>query len=267
MSSVSRFLFGGSTSKQQSSSKPVDMTPDELKPIREPFATGLTNVIRSGGVGYSGPTVAPMAAGEQSGLQGVNDAANDPFRKNLLNFTQGGGFLNGNPFLDAAIRAAQRPTLEGLQETLSRTLPGRFTNAGNFIQPQGSSAFDRAAAITSRAALNTNADIASKMSYDAFNAERERQQQTIQLGQNEVNTMIEGLKANALPRLIQQAGVDKGIEIFNKQVESLLQALQIASGAPISQIANVQQSTGKSESQKGMFAQLGSSVGAPGGTG
>lgn len=257
MSRVMHSIFGGSDSQSQSTSKPVDMTPEELKGIRQPFATSLTGLLNNGGAdAYSGQLVAPMAPGETAALGGVNNAALDPLRKNLISFTQGGGFLNGNPFLDAAIKAAQRPTLQGLEETLSRTLPGRFTQAGNFTQPGGSSAFDRAAAIATRGAFDANKDIATKMSYDSYNDERNRQQGSIQLGQNEVNTMIEGLKANALPRLIEQMGVDKGIEEFHARITSLMQALQIASGAPISQIASQSQSTGSATTDKGMIPSL-----------
>jgi hypothetical protein len=84
-------------------------------------------------------------------------------------------FGTDNPYLARMIEAAQRPTIQALEETLSRTLPGRFTQAGQFVQPQGSSAFDRAAAIASRGAGDTMGDIAGRLSFDTYEAERARE--------------------------------------------------------------------------------------------
>lgn len=88
----------------------------------------------------------------------------------------GGEFLDtGNPFLQSAIQAAQRPTLQGLEESLSRSLPGRFTaEGGQFVQPQGSSAFDRAAALATRGVSQSIADIATNMGFGAYESERGR---------------------------------------------------------------------------------------------
>lgn len=177
-----------------------------------------------------------------------------------------------NPFLQASIQAAQRPTLQGLEETLSRTLPGRFTEAGQFKQPGGSSAFDRAAAIASRGASDSLADIATNLSYATYEAERgrtfeaqeaarqredtalqgeldrifqgqqgERDRQneaaglTSTIKTQEVDNLVKNLQAQALPRLIQEFGIERGMEQFNNQVNSLLAVLGIAQGvtAPV----------------------------------
>lgn len=229
--------------------------------MRTPFVESLTSVL--GGQGrpaYEGQLVAPIAAGEQRGLGSVEGAATDPLRQGLLQQTLGGSFLPGqagaNPFLEATIRAAQRPTLQGLEEVLSRTLPGRFTQAGQFIQPEGSSAFDRAAAIATRGAADASGDIATKLAGQTYEAERGRQQQAIQLGQGEVETLVSNLKAQGLPRLIEDLGVERGLAEFNSRMQSLMQALQIAAGSPISQVGTVSQSTGSSETQKGIIPGL-----------
>lgn len=257
MSAVTRTIFGGSTSKQDS--RPVDTTPDELKKLREPFVSGLTDVIQGGGApAYGGQLTAGLTEPERGGLIGTEQAAFDPTRKNLLNYTQAGGFLPGqggsNPFLEAAIKAAQRPTMQGLEEVLGRTLPGRFTAGGNFTQPQGSSAFDRAAAIATRGAADASGDIATKISSGAYESERGRQQQSIALGQGEVDTMIKNLQAQALPRLIEQYGLDQALKLFQDRTSSLMQALQIAAGSPIAQQGQV--SSGKSDTQTGIIPGL-----------
>ena len=253
MSGITRKLFGGSKreSQQTSVSAPVDTTPEELKAIRAPFAASLNSVLQGGGrPAWQGPFAAGITPGEERGLAATEGAAIDPLRQGLLAFTQGGGFLDqGNPFMQAAIQAAQRPTLQGLEETLSRALPGQFTQAGQFVQPQGSSAFARAGAIATRGAADAIGDIATKMSFQGYEAERERQQQSIQLGQQEVDTMVKNLQAQGLPRLIEDLGIERGLAEFQSRMSSLMQALQIASGAPIAQQGQTTTSQGTSTSE------------------
>lgn len=187
-----------------------------------------------------------------------------------------------NPFLNAAIEAAQRPTIQALEETLSRTLPGRFTQAGQFTQPQGSSAFDRAAAIATRGAGDALADIATNLSYATMEAERGRQfeaqegararesealtgelqrifqgQQaerdrqneaaglTSQVKAQEVDTLVKNLQAQALPRLIEEFGIERGMEVFNNRMNGLLSALGITAGVTQPTIAQQSKSTQK----------------------
>ena len=221
----------------------------------------LTNVLQGGGrPAYEGQLTAPITGAEQTGLGAVSGAAYSPTRQGLIQQTQAGAFLPGqaqaNPFLQATIQAAQRPTMQALTETLTRALPGRFTQAGHFTQPQGSSAFDRAAAIATRGAADAAGDIATNISSQAYDQERTRQQQAIQLGQGEVDTLVTNLKAQGLPRLIEDMGVERGLAEFNSRMQSLMQALQVAAGSPISQIANQSQSTGSSESSKGIIPAL-----------
>lgn len=271
MGQVTKKLFGGSEQKQQSQSTSqsnskedsfstsFDMTPEELKTLRDPFVQALTGFIASGGgPQYSGPFTAPMAAGEAAALPGIAEAANNPMRQNLLNATLSGQFLPGqagaNPFLEAAITAAQRPTFQGLEEVLSRTLPGRFAQAGQFSNlgrgggalqgspTGGSSAFDRAAAIATRGATQEAGDIATRLSAGAYESERGRQQSAIQLQQADVDTMVKNLQSQGLPRLIEKFGVELGLTEFRARTEGLLKAFAIAAGAPIAQVGQTAES-------------------------
>jgi hypothetical protein len=178
----------------------------------------------------------------------------------------------GNPYLQSAIEAAQRPTLEGLTETLTRDLPGRFTQAGQFVQPQSSSAFDNAAALASRGAAQSLSDIATNMSYQNYNAAAGRESDALgaelsrrfQGGEGnreraidaakslpgvtatEMQTLMDALKSEGLPRLIQQQGIDKGIDLFNKRVDDFLKVMGITAG--VTQPTVSTQSSGKSSS-------------------
>lgn len=249
--------FGSGKTQQQSTSTPIDMTPPEFQALRGPFAEMLKGLMGTqqnplaGIPAWGGPFVAPMSGGEQTGLDALGMAATGPMgqaRSDLLTKTMSGHFLPGqagaNPFLNASIEAAQRPTLQGLEDTLSRTLPGRFTQAGHFTQPQGSSPFDRAAAVATRGAADAIGDIATKMSFATQEAERGRQQGAVGLSQTEVGTLIANLQAQALPRMIQDLGVQRGMAEFQGRVQTLMQGLAIAAGVTPATVANQQQSTG-----------------------
>lgn len=251
-------LFGGS--EATSKSTPVDMTPLEYKALRGPTMSFLIdNAVNP--KSYGGPLTANLGASEGDLLsQLMSSGMGQPGRLDFLNQTIGGNFLPGqpgaNPFLDAAISAASRPILEDLTQTLDRTLPGRFTQAGQFVQPQGSSAFDRAAAVATKGAANAIADIGTNMSFGAYEAERGRQQQAVQLSQQEVDTTIKNLQAQALPRMIQELGIDRGIALFQQQSQQLLQVLQLLAGVTSPTIGNVQEA--RSESSKGIIPGISS---------
>lgn len=253
-------LFGGSTSTQE----PKDVTPPELQQLRSPFASAISNLFNFNNIPTYNPNAtngtgavptAPITSNEQTLLNTMMGQLNDPTRADLLQKTLSGYFLPGqegsNPFLQATIEAAQRPTLQGLEETLSRALPGRFTQAGHFTNPQGSSAFDRAAAIATRGASQTLGDIATNIASGAYTSERGNQNEALKLQSQDVQTTINALQAQALPRLIQQYGIDQGMEQFKTRIQAVLQALQTASGT----LVNVGQS-GKSTSSNGIIPTL-----------
>lgn len=254
-------LFGGSETKSQATNTPVDMTPDEFKNLRGSFANTLLGLLQSGGKQYTGdtqPTLTGNANDLLAQLMGQTGAGTS--RNQLLEDTIAGKFLPGaqgqNPFLDSAIQAAQRTTLQGLQETLDRVLPSRFTLAGQQVQPQSSSAFDRAAALATGQTANALGDIASNISYNAYNQERTNQNQAIALSQNEVNQSIQNLQAQALPTLIQQQGIENGLAAFQASTQTLLSILQTLAGVTAPTIANQQQSTSEGESQGGIIPGL-----------
>jgi hypothetical protein len=262
MTDIVKTLFGGSSAEQQSTSTPIDMTPEAFKKLREPFSAELIKALQTGGPQYDGPLVAGIGDREKTMLdqlmpQTGAGTSRFGYLENVLkgNYLPGG--QNENPFLDAAIRAAQRPTLQGLEETLSRSLPGRFTQAGQFTQPQGSSAFDRAAGIATRGAADAIGDIATKMSAGVYESERDRQQQAVPLSRQEVDATISNLQAQALPRLIEDLGIERGLAMFQQQATQLLDILRLLGGVTAPTVANKGQSTASSESNKGIFQPIG----------
>lgn len=205
-----------------------------------------------------------------------------------------------NPFLQAYTQAQQRTTMDQLTQALTRDLPGRFTQGGQFIQPQGSSAFDRAAALATSGAANAMGDIASNIGYNAYasdrglqanaineqqnrllqtatgnasndltaqqanqstalsqnTSERALQQQGVGLQQAQVQSMIANLQAQALPRLIQEQGIERGVAAFNAQVNQLMQTLGIAANVSQPTVANAS----KSETKPNLIPSIGLSA-------
>ncbi len=265
MGKTFKAIFGG-TEKQETSG-PTDVTPPEVAGLRKSFTETLGQLFGSGtgdplsGIPTSGVTgdnrVAQITGGETSVIQRILDDLKGP-RQELLGQTLQGNFLPGqpgsNPFLQATIEAAQRPTKEALFETLDRTLPGRFTAAGQFVQPQGSSAFDRAAAIATRGSAQALADIATNISFGSQEAERGRQQEAIQLGQQEIQVLTQSLEAVALPRLIEDLGIERGLQEFQTRLSAVLEALRVATGTPLQTVA--QESQGTSEQTGGIIPAL-----------
>jgi len=261
--SFGRSLFGGSKTTQQSTSIPTDLTPQPFKDLQQPFADALQSFLTTqGGPEYTGPLNANIGANEQTLLDSLMaQTGAGTARSGVINDTLAGKFLPGgagsNPFLEAAIKAAQRPTLEGLTETLSRALPGRFTANGQFIQPNtggqgGSSAFDRAAGIATRGAASALGDIATNMSFGGYEAERGRQENAVSLSRAEVDSTVTNLQAQALPRLIQELGIERGLAEFQRRTTSLLEVLKTIGGVTQPTIAQTAQSTGESVTQKGI---------------
>ena len=235
MSGVARTVFGGG----KETSKAKDQTPQELRALRQPFSQVGQALLGQGNMDplqgiptYQGQFAAGMAPNESALLQQLMGQGQGS--QQLIDQTLSGQFLQqGNPFLEQAIQAAQRPTLQGLEELLSRVLPGRFTQAGQFVQPQGSSPFDRAAAIATRGTADAMGDIATNMGFASHEAERGRMQETIQLDQQQMQTTLQNLQAQALPRMIEQLGLDRGLQEFDQRMARLLQTLQVITGAPL----------------------------------
>ena len=68
--------------------------------------------------------------------------------------------------------------------------------------------------------------------------------QAIQLSQADLNNLVTGLRAVALPRLIEQMGLDRGREDFNRRVDTLLRAIALAQGAASPNTAVIQPTPG-----------------------
>lgn len=81
-------------------------------------------------------------------------------------------------------------------------------------------------------------DNATKNSIAAAQQQTAGQTAQSNIKAQDVNTMIQNLNAQALPRLIQDLGVERGMEVYNNNINSILAGLGIAAGTTRPVIAN-----------------------------
>lgn len=275
---------GGSKSK----SKVKDYTPPEFKSLRPDIAQALQQLFTTGGAsfgeapstegggGTTAPLAAPIAPNEQALLnQLMTNAAQSPTQaagQDLLLQTIQGKYLDpaSNPFLSALIQQEQNRLAENFRLTEAPLLQSRFTNAGQSIQPQGSSAFDTAAAIALRGLTQSQADIATQLAAQNYATERAAQQNAVTQAQNistdEVNRLTTILQQQALPRLIEQKGIDAGLEEFRRRMQMILDALGISAQLAAPALASSQKSSTSPQYQFGIGFSGGDSGSSGGGT-
>jgi len=235
--STSSFLFGS----KGKSGKVVDVTPSQYTKLRNPISDALSGMVKSGGMPqYGGSFTAPLTGHEQNLLNGAYNASrpsqDTSNALDMLNNTVSGNYLSpsSNPFLHDAIQQAQDSVTRNFNQTVMPRLRSQATQQGQFVQSGGSSPFDRAAAIASQGLAHNLAGVASQMSMQNYQNERSNQlnaaSQIPQIQSADLQRMLDGLHAQALPRLIQQHGIDAGLKEFRRQQDSLLQALKLAGG-------------------------------------
>ena len=247
------FLFGEDDQGPQI----VDTTANEFVGLRKPLADALNSFLTTGGgPTFKGPFTAGLTGPQKGILNRVTSLAGGPSDlqnqgRDVLGKTIRGDFLspNSNPFLQDTIDAATQGTLRNFKEIQLPRLQGGFTAAGHTIQPGGSSPFDRAAALAQGDTLNTIANIATNIASQNFQNERTRQADAVRQAETitgqDIDRAIQALQANELPRMIEQLGIDRGLEEFRRQINTLLQAVGGASGLVQGQNVQVEGAKGQ----------------------
>ena len=258
--STNEQLFGGGHSS--SSSTPTDVTPAVIAGLRDPY-TNILKGLFAGGLGaagtpaqnplsgipqYQGDLAAPLTQAEQDFLTQLQQLGGGA-GSDLLAKTAAGAFVPQNgqldPFTSAAIQSAIAPFQRQQEEFLRRTLPAAQVQAGQVFGPGASSAASRFGAVESADIAQRAAEAAGTLALNQYQQERTNQQNTIALGQQEVQTTINNLQAQALPRLIQELGIERGLSEFQNRINALLQALAVVSG----NVVNVAQTSQSSSSE------------------
>lgn len=230
------------TQKSKSTSTPSDLTPWAFKNNAASTAAKLRAIYEPSGLSgvpdYTGSLATPMTADESSLLgSAVDKGTSNPFAaasNRLLGDTISGRYVDpsSNPFLEAYVRSMQRPTRQAFDEA---TLGDRatFTNAGQNINE--SSPYARARAIADRGLADSMGDIATKIGASVYDKERTLQAaapgQASELLNSELKRNLDALNAASLPRLIQEQGIERGLDIYKQRLAALQNILGLATGS------------------------------------
>lgn len=251
--------MSGSLGIGTSSSKPKDLTPREFKSQRGLVSSELAGRAQGGGPTIDGPFAAPVTGAEQFGLdqlqQGVFGVggigqAQDDFLRNAI----AGG--EDNPFLQDTINAATRPIIENaqLRELQDRAL---FTGAGQKIQ--GSSAFTEDRTRSLRDTERAVGDIASQIAFQDFERRTRQQFEATELATARFQEQRETIATLALPRLVEQFGLDKANEEMARRITAMENAL--------TELGNLSAPTIGNKSKSAQFNTSGGFSGGGGGGG
>jgi hypothetical protein len=214
---------GGAFAESDSNAR--DKTPKEFKAQRGFVTDTLVDRINTGGPGIDGPFAAPVTDAEQRGLNTLQNetfgagglgALQDDFLRNAI----GGG--QQNPFLQETIDAATRPIVENaqLRELQDRAL---FTGAGQKIQ--ASSAFTEDRTRSLRDTERAIGDISSQISFQDFERRTREAIESVTLANNRLAEQRETITALALPRLVEQFGLDGANEEMRRMFTVMENAL------------------------------------------
>lgn len=205
-------------------------------------------------------------------------------------FSQIGDILTGrtmspdNPIVQATIQAAQRPIFERFEDDLAGATSAA-TKAGQFVQPGSSSPFELAKSRLQVGLANALGDTSSRVLMDNLTQERNRQSNLIstlgnlfESGQNrtldaasatvpfnrgQVTGIIEAMKGSALPRLVEQFGLSQGQDEFQRQQDTLLKVLQLASPNASPQTVSIPGQEGTQGLIGAALPAIGSAFGGP----
>lgn len=253
-------MLGGDvppTSKQ----KNMDMTPSEYKGLRATVAdlfsqgtSGDKGALSLAGVPSSGGDYTAALTGNEAALldqlmqraAGPTQPMTDADR--LLNDTMAGKYLfkESNPALQNSISTAQAPISGTWQDVLRPLLQSTYGDytARNAPSPF-STAVDQALQGYQQHMASTDAD----MAYANYAAERKRQMGAVDQAQKmdaqSYKQLTDTLQAEALPRLIEQHGIDQGVAEYQARLSALLDMLNTTAGATTGQVLNVQPDEGQ----------------------
>lgn len=255
MGGITDTLFGS----EGEPARVEDITPSQFRNLRGPTAGALQGILEGGGVpAFEGPMFAPITGTEQNLVDQIGQMAGqrseltDAARQQMQQTISGANLSpESNPFLAQTIDAASRPIIENFEQDTLPGLRSLFTRSGQQVQNLGSSPFAEALARERVGVANALGDVGTEIAGQNFQAERSRQQQATQAAPQfdraELDRVVQGLQSVALPRMIEQLGIDRGLEEFRRRQQSLLQAIQAAGslGSPQTvQTPGTQGSTG-----------------------
>ncbi len=238
--------FGVERSKQ--SSKTKDLQAQEFKALRSQYGRTLEGAfpylsdLFAGNLEFEGVDAdrlddlrAPMTTGEEGALARLNTmlSRGDPnqiLSEELVGSTLKGDYLS--PETNPGFADLLRYTNQAIGEEFDRedlAQRGLFARAGQEL-PE-SSPFARASGELSKARMDAIGKNTAAITTGIYESERGRQVQAVEQrradAEFEFTRQYEGLQANALPRLIDEMGFERGFEEYQARINSLMALLGV----------------------------------------
>ncbi len=188
------------------------------------------------------------------------------------------------PFIQNQIQAATRPIFEAFEDDLGN-LTSAATQAGQFVQPGSSSPFELARARLQTGVANAIGDTSAGIVTQNLNRERDRQLNltgllgnTFESGENralnaatgqpafqrgQLGGLTDALNISALPRMITQLGLDRGLDQFNTQQGNLLNLLGLGLNSSAPQTVSIPGTEGSTGLLGGALQAGATALGGP----
>lgn len=191
--------------------------------------------------GFGDPTKAALSGIVQQGMSGPGVGA----AVNANNATLNGAYLGQNPYLQGAIEAAQRPTMQAFQTAVTPGIDSGFARAGRY----GSGAHANATGQANEALARGLADSANSFSFGDYGRERGEMTRAAALAPSLDSASYTGLNAalgaGQMTDQMSQAQLNDQVARFNfgqdEQYNRLARYMPLVSG----NIGSVQTSPGQ----------------------
>lgn len=193
-----------------------------VKPYLTSAYKDAQNIYNQGAPGYySGQLIAPQSADTQAALsslaqRGANGSDVTRAAQGQLQDTLSGTYLNGEtPGFQGALNAATRPIIDNYTKTIMPGLDSNFSSAGRY----GSGAHAMAEGDAANGLSNSIADTTSKMVYQNYGDERNRQIQGMlfapELANQDYTDIQAQGQAGAAQDAYKQSLIDAELQKYN----------------------------------------------------
>lgn len=193
-----------------------------IQPFLKSGYQDAQNIYKGGAPGYySGELIAPQSANTQTALQNLGQrgaAGSDITRaaQGQLQDTLNGTYLNGEtPGFQGALNAATRPIIDNYTKTIMPGLDSNFSSAGRY----GSGAHAMAEGDAATGLSNALGDTTSRMVYQNYGDERNRQIQGMLFAPEMANQDYRDIEAQgqagAAQDAYKQAQIDADLAKYN----------------------------------------------------
>lgn len=210
-------------------------------------------------------------------LRPIRDQFGDATLANRSQFTDAGQFIgprSSSPF-DVADARLQTGLANAMGDTASRIAFENFARERQnqldaTAQAEQIAGADLLRQVQGQQVLGLPrelADLELQRQSGAFEADQARRTEAAtalpQIERQQVESIMENLQAQALPRLIEELGIQRGLAAFSDQQQSLLALLQLAGQVSSPTVANETRQSGGSPFLGALGSTVGTAIGGP----